>query len=139
MGRLTVDGLDTLREDLAALAALPDSVIDRILDAEADVIAKAQQEETARQWQGDYATGTTSRSIKKGKARKSGDGRAVTVAPQGTNARGTRNAEVAFINEYGKRGQPARPAIRDANERKGQEAVDAGEKAYHAYLDSKKL
>ena len=133
MGRLTVDGLDTLREDLAALAALPDSVIDRILDAEADVIAKAQQEETARQWQGDYATGTTSRSIKKGKARKSGDGRAVT------DARGTRNAEVAFINEYGKRGQPARPAIRDANERKGQEAVDAGEKAYNAYLDSKKL
>ena len=87
MGRLTVDGLDTLREDLAALAALPDSVIDSILDAEADVIAKAQREETARQWQGDYATGTTSRSIKKGKARKSGDGRAVTVAPQGTNAR----------------------------------------------------
>ena len=43
------------------------------------------------------------------------------------------------MNEFGKRGQPARPAIKTANERKEKEAVEAGEKVYHAYLDGKKL
>lgn len=32
-----------------------------------------------------------------------------------------------------------RPALKTANERKEQEAVAAGEKVYHAYLDGKKL
>ena len=43
------------------------------------------------------------------------------------------------MNEFGKRGQPGRPALKTANERKEQEAVAAGEKVYHAYLDGKKL
>ena len=49
MGRLTVNGLDALADDFAALARLPDSVIDGILDAEAEVIAAAQRAEIERQ------------------------------------------------------------------------------------------
>lgn len=139
MGSLSVSGLDGLIDDLDELARLPDSVTDQILNAEADVIAAAQQAETAKQWKGQYWTGTTARSIKKGKVKKTGLDKSITVAPTGKNKRGTRNAEVAFINEYGKRGQPARPAMKTANERKEQEAVEAGEKVYHAYLDGKNL
>lgn len=139
MGSLSISGLDGLIDDLDELARLPDSVTDQMLNAEADVIAAAQQAETAKQWKGPYWTGTTARSIKKGKVKKTGLDKSITVAPKGTNKRGTRNAEVAFINEYGKKGQPGRPAIRTANEQKEKEAVEAGEKVYHAYLDGKNL
>lgn len=139
MGKLTVSGLDELMNDFAALASLPDSVTDAILNAEADVVVSAQQKEAASRWRGPYATGTTARSIKKGKPKRVNGGKSIIVSPQGKNKRGTRNAEVAFINEYGKRGQPARPAISTANARAEQQAVEAGEKAYNSYLDSKKL
>ena len=139
MGSISVFGLDELLGDLDSLAKLPDSVTDGMLEAEADVIAAAQQAQAAKMWTGDYATGTTARSIKKGKVKKTGLGKSITVAPTGTNKRGTRNAEVAFINEYSKKGQPGRPAIRTANEQKEKEAVEAGEKVYHAYLDGKNL
>lgn len=139
MARISVDGLDGLLADLGELAALPDRVVEDMLNAEAEVIVRAQQAETASQWRGEFATGTTARSIRKGRLKKTADGRSLTVAPQGKNARGTRNAEVAFINEFGKRGQPARPAIAAANARAEQEAVDAAEKQLNAFLDSKKL
>lgn len=139
MGRLTVSGLDGLIGDFGDLAKLPGFVTDDILDAEADVIEAAQREEAAKMWKGPYETGTTAQSIKKGKITKTALGKSITVAPKGVNSRGTRNAEVAFVNEYGKQNQPARPAIRTANEKKEKEAVEAGEKVYHAYLDSKKL
>ncbi|MCH5352952.1 MAG: hypothetical protein J1E06_05765 [Acutalibacter sp.] len=137
MAHFEVSGIDALSDDLAALAALPESVLDDILNAEADVI-EAEQRKTAREM-GIYDTGITAGSIKKGKSKKSADGKSITVMPTGTNKRGDRNAEVAFFNEYGKKGQPARPFIRTANERAGDRAVEAGEKVYHAYLDSKNL
>lgn len=140
MGKMSVSGIDALTRDLADLAKLPDSVLSAMLEAEADVIVPAQQK-AAREMLGGkgYGTGATAASIKKGKTKRERDGMTITVAPQGTNKRGTRNAEVAFINEYGKKGQPARPFIRTANERAEKEAVEAGEKVYHAYLDGKNL
>ena len=139
MGTMSVSGLDDLIGDLDELARLPDSVTDQMLNAEADVIEAAQRSEASRMWKGPYYTGTTAASIKKGKIKRTGLDKSITVAPQGHNKRGTRNAEVAFVNEFGKRGQPGRPALKTANERKEQEAVAAGEKVYHAYLDGKKL
>lgn len=139
MGKLTVNGLDALSDDFAALAALPDRVIEELLNAEADIIAEAQRSTAREMLTGEYATGTTAASIKKGKVKKTASGSSITVAPAGTNDRGDRNAEVLFINEYGKRGQPARPAVRTANERAEKEAVEAGEKVLNDYLDSKNL
>ena len=146
MGRLEVNGIDGLMDDLAALAALPDSVVEGILDAEADVILPAQREEIEKQWNGpkNYSTGISAKSIKKGKVKKNKDGRSLSIYPQGTRKRGgrsTRNAEIAFINEYGAPGRhiAARPAIDTANKKKEGEAVDAGERVYNAYLDSKNL
>lgn len=140
MARFEVDGLDALTDDLAELAKLPDSVVDGMLNAEADVLVAEQRKTAEQMLRGrGYETGTTARSIKKGKIKKSGNDRTLYITPTGTNARGTRNAEVAFINEYGKKGQPARPFIRTANERAGDRAVEAGEKVLNAYLDSKNL
>ena len=144
MGRLTVNGIDALSDDFAVLARLPDSVIDGILDAEADVILPAQRAEIEKQWNGpkNLSTGMSAKSIKKGKVKKDRDGRSLSIYPKGTRKRGgqtTRNAEIAFINEYGKRGQPARPAISTANMKKEKEATDAGERVYNQFLDSRNL
>lgn len=142
MGQLTVNGLDALSDDFAALARLPDKVVEDILDAEAEVIIAAQREEIRKQWSGPYSMGFSAKSIKKGKVKKGNDGRYLSIYPQGTRKRGgqtTRNAEIAFINEYGKRGQPARPAIDTANKKKEKEAIDAGERVYNQFLDSRNL
>lgn len=142
MGRLTVSGLDALSDDFAALARLPDSVVEGILEAEADVILPAQRAEIEKQWTGPHSLGISSKSVKKGKVKKDRDGHSLSIYPQGTRKRGkqsTRNAEIAFINEYGKRGQPARPAISTANTKKEKEAIDAGERVYNQFLDSRNL
>lgn len=146
MGRLTVNGLDALSDDFAALARLPDSVIEGILEAEADVILPAQRAEIEKQWNGpkNLSTGMSAKSIKKGKVKKDRDGRSLSIYPQGTRKRGgrsTRNAEIAFINEYGAPGRhiAARPAIDAANKKKEKEAIDAGERVYNQFLDSRNL
>lgn len=144
MAKLTVDGLDSLMDSLEELARLPDRVVEDILNAEADVIVPAQRAEIEARWRGPYSEGISAKSIKKGKVRKGKDGRSISVYPQGTRKRGkksVRNGEIAFINEYGApgRGIAARPAINAANKKNEQAAAEAGEKVYHAYLDSKKL
>lgn len=139
MARLEINGFDDFMDDLMALASMPDSVTDGILDAEADVITEAQKKTMAEMWKGPYSTGDTARAVKKGKVRKNSSGKYITVYPQGRNRKGERHAAVAFINEYGKRGQPGRPAIRTANEQAADKAVAAGEKVYNDFLGSKKL
>lgn len=48
----------------------------------------------------------------------------------------TRNAEIAFINEYGKRGQPARPFIRQAAESAADQIANAGEKVLGDWFET---
>lgn len=147
MARMELDGLDELMDDLEALARIPDSVIEGVLNAEADVIVPAQQKEIQRQWKGPYSQGISAKSVKKSKVKKDRNGCSVSIYPQGTRKRGkkevrtVRNAEIAFINEYGApgRGIAPRPAIGMANAKVEKQAVEAGEKVYHAYLDSKNL
>lgn len=144
MAQLEIDGLNGLLEDLEALAGLPDSVADGILEAEADVIVQAQREEIGRQWKGPYSEGISAGAVKKGKVKEGRAGRSITVSPQGSRKRGgksVRNAEIAFINEYGApgRGIAARPAIAAANAKAEEAAVEAGERVFNAYLDSKNL
>ena len=144
MAQLEVNGLDGLLEDLEALAGLPDSVADGILEAEADVIVQAQREEIGRQWKGPYSEGISAGAVKKGKVKEGRAGRSITVSPQGSRKRGgksVRNAEIAFINEYGApgRGIAARPAIAAANAKAEESAVEAGERGFNAYIESKNL
>lgn len=137
MAKCTTQGLDTLVLDMAEIASLPDDVISDILNAEADVIVEAQKEMAKSM--GVVDTGTMVASIKKGTVKSYGSEKRIYVTPYGSNVRGTRNAEVAFINEYGKKGQPARPFILTANEKGADSAVEAGEKVYTQYLDGKNL
>lgn len=144
MANMEVSGLDGLLGDLEALAGLPDSVGEDILNAEADVIVSAQREEIQRQWNGPYSLGISAESIKKTGVKKELDGSSISIYPQGTRKRGKkriRNGEIAFLNEYGVpgRGIAPRPAIKMATAKAEETAVEAGAKVFDAYLDSKNL
>lgn len=142
MARFDVYGIADLYSDLAALATLPDSVSDAILNAEADVIVEAQRDMMTKMQRGPNYTGTSAKSVKKGRVKRGKKGPYISIYPQGSrkrNGKTYRNAEIAFVNEYGKRGQAPRPAIQTANQQAAGRATEAGEKVYHAYLDSKNL
>lgn len=66
--------------------------------------------------------------IKPAKAKLTADGGYQDITFAGTRVRGNkrvRNAEIAFINEYGKRNQPARPFIGKAMTANDKKMADA--------------
>lgn len=65
---------------------------------------------------GVHRTGTTLNSLSVKGFVKTRDGGFCKVTFDGRNDDGNENSEVAFINEYGKTNQPARPFIATANE-----------------------
>lgn len=140
MANLSTSGLEELLDDLGAIAELPDETILEMLAAEAEVIAAAQAAEAKSM--GVYDTGKTAQSITYDKKLKeTSDGKCIYVYPKGSRSDGNKRrvAEVAFINEFGKEGQPARPFIKTANEKSADAAVDAAAQVYDKYLKSKNL
>ena len=140
MARISVNGLDSLMDDLLAIEELPDEVTEEMLDAEAEIVEEAQVYTGMKM--GVYRSGETLRSITHGKMKRGRDGqRSKYVYPQGTNDKGERNATVAFVNEFGapQRGIAARPFILTANETAADEAVSAAADVYDKYLKSKNL
>lgn len=143
MARVEFSGIDELSLSLKEVAELPDEVIDAMLDARADVVVAAQRQAAKRMLKGPYVTGETSRSIKKGKPKLRDGHRVLYVTPTGSRKRGrakaVRNAEIAFINEYGTRKIPARNFIRTANESCADAATAAEFEVYSRYLEKKGL
>lgn len=140
MPQFKVEGLGELSAALEDMAMLPDEVLDGMLYAEADVVEPAIKAKALAYGVND--TGKLVNSIKRGKVKRSADGRTLSVSAQGSRTRGgitTRNSEIAFLNEYGKRNVPARPFMRDATEESADEAVQAAERVYDEYLKSKNL
>ena len=119
-----VNGLDSFSLSLAELAELPDSVQDDMLLAGAEVVAKIQKKKVLEYGIYDGSSPThVANSIKPGRVK----------------LKETRNAEILFVNEYGKNGQAARPAVRDANEASAEEMTQAQFDVYDQWLKSKNL
>lgn len=128
MAEFRTDGIDSLMLSLQEIAAIPQEVQDEMLNAGADVLVPVQRAKVKKY--GIYdADNTETRHVADsiGKSRpktRKGGGRVIYVTAKGSRKRGkktTRNAEILFVNEFGKRGQKGRPAIRDSTE----EAADA--------------
>ena len=140
MARFNADGLDALALGLEEMAELPDAVAEEMLAAEAEIVEKAQAGTGLRM--GVHRTGVTLSSITHGRMKRGRDGgRVMHVYPKGTNGKGVRTAEVAFLNEFGapKRGIAPRPFILTANEEAADAAAEAAAKVYDDYLKSKNL
>jgi len=138
MAILSTNGLDEYIFSLEELSQIPDSVIDEMLNAEAKVIKKGQEQTASSMLRGKYYRGGVVSGIRVGKPKRTNGGRAVYVTFNGTQ-HGNRIAEIAFVNEFGKKNQPARPFIREANEKNADAAVDAAAEVYDKHLKSKNL
>lgn len=140
MADFSVNDLDGLMLDLMEITELPEDVAEEMLDAEAEIVEDAQIYTGMKM--GVHRTGMTLSSITHGRMKRGKDGgRVKYVYPRGVNAQGERNATVAFVNEFGapKRGIPARPFIKLANEDAADAAVDAAAEVYDKFLKSKDL
>jgi len=159
MGSASTIGLDELISDYAALAALPESVVDNMLSAKAEVIESAQRKTAKSMLSGKYNTGTLAKSIKRTKSKRGKDGRFLSIYPHGSRTRTskfftrkgkviptsggftstTSNAEIGFINEFGTSKQPARPFIDTANKQSEKKATEGAVNVLDAFLKSKNL
>ena len=118
MAGLTFTGSNELQDAFTRIHEIPWDVTERALDSMAKVAA-AEIKSTGeymgiRDEDSDVHILDT---ITTKKAKKTDDGGREKITFDGTRKRGntiTRNAEIAFINEYGKRGQDARPFMKTA-------------------------
>ena len=134
-----LEGLDGIVGSFDELADMPDDVAEAMLNAEADVVLKAQK--STGEAMGVHRTGVTLDSLQKtafARIQQTGNA-SMRVEFVGNNADGNRNAEVAFINEYGKTNQPSRPFVHTANENSAAETTMAAWRIYDNYLKSKNL
>lgn len=141
MAKFEVDGLFDF-SDLVNAEGIPNDVMNKMLHASADVAVEAQKKTASSMLNKGYSTGGLVRSIGKGRIKRTKEGKSISIIFKGSRTRGKRkkhttsNAEIAFLNEFGKRGQPGRPFIQTANEQCTEAAVEAAAKIYDKWLDS---
>lgn len=135
MARIEVTGLGETLISMENIAHIPDSVIREMMEAQADVVMEAQKRTASTMLQGPYYRGGVVSGISKGKFKLTKDGAEHYVVFKGTQ-HGNRIAEIAFVNEYGKKNQPARPFIKTANEQAAGEATEAAAKILHNWQES---
>lgn len=139
----TADGVPFITEEI------PAKVLDAMLRAEADVVEPEIVKNADVMLHGKYWTGTTAGAVtrKKPMYTKDSDGARVRQLlltftgvredkyhnPEKSKEKDRRNAAIAFINEYGARGTPARPFMTKAVDDKEEEAQDAGEAVFETW------
>lgn len=138
MANFTVSGIDEVEAAFRKTAEVPDDVKSNILQRMAQVASTAQARSAVAM--GVYDPESTvhiAEKIKVNKPKITDNGGSVTITFSGTRKRGNkrvRNAEIAFINEFGKRGQPARPFIKSANDKNAAKINEAGQEALDEWL-----
>lgn len=124
MAGFKVEGLNLAQAELEKLAHLPDEGKKEILTNMATVALEEQRKEGMSM--GVYDRENTGRhaidSIGLTKPKLTEDGGKISVTFKGTRTdkrhkKSVRNAEIMFVNNYGKRGQQPRPFVRTANAR----------------------
>lgn len=138
MFSVTTVGLEGLQRALRDLENIPLEVQKDMVDAMADVVVDAQVFTAGTMLQGPYYKGAVARSVFKSKPRMRKSGPYVTISFKGMQ-HGNRLAEIAFVNEYGKKGQNARPFVKKANEISAKASDDAALEVYDKWLKSKGL
>lgn len=139
-----ISGCEELIAAMERIADLPDDVMTNALHAMADKAAeKIQQSGRSMGVYDPESDVHILDTVKKtGKVKRTEEGGTEAVTFTGSRTRGvrtanrTRNAEIAFINEYGKRGQKARPFIRNALEKNGEEITAPAEEIIGGWIEN---
>jgi len=140
MGKIACTGSDKLTEAFASIRDIPFSVTEQALDAMAAVAVREIHDTGEMMKIRDEGSNVHILDhIVTKKATKTDDGGRKKISFDGTRHRGntdTRNAEIAFVNEYGKRGQEARPFMRTALEQNGDLISEPGEKIIGDWIEN---
>lgn len=130
MAKLEITGMDDLNAAFGRLQDVPPDIKTRALNQMADIAAAGIHRSGEALGVRDPESNVhILDKISKSKPKLSASGGYQDVTFSGTRRRGhttTRNAEIAFINEYGKRGQPARPFIGQAMTENEEKIAAAG-------------
>lgn len=135
MARLEFEGLHELHLSFEKIAAIPVDVKARMATEAGKVVAEAHRQKLEQY--GAIETGQLAASIKPGRPKTEGE-ISIEVRPSGSRTRGkksTSNEAIGYIIEYGKRGMPARPWMREANAECEEKAVEAAAKPYEDWLE----
>lgn len=139
MGKLQLEGFEDLNDALNRISDIPQRVTDDALKAMASVAAaRIRASGEAMGVKDPDSSVHILDKIKQGKPKKTASGGYADITFSGTRTRSgrkTRNAEIAFINEYGKRGQPARPFIGTAMARGERQITAAGEEIVGDWIE----
>lgn len=139
MAKIELQGLDELNRAYGKIAEIPWDVTSEALNR----MAAAAEAQVKRSGEAMGVRDAQSSvhildKITHTKPKKTGDGGYSDVTFSGTRTRGrtrTRNAEIAFVNEYGRRGQAARPFIRQAAEQGADQIAAPGEKILGEWME----
>ena len=135
MAKVTVEGLSEIGMSFEQLAEMPESVIDNMLKAQADIFAKQIRANAISMLMGPYWEGAVSASVTIKAPRNIKGQRTVDITFEGTQ-HGNKLTEIAFVNEYGKSGQAARPFVRSAIETKKEAANEEAAAVLYSYEKS---
>ena len=140
MASFKVDGIQELSIALGKVENVPNNIISDMLQAMGEVAKKAI--ESSAKVKGVVDTGMTIASITLKKPKLTASGGEAKISFSGSRTRAkttTSNAAIAFINEFGKKGQPARPFIKDAIDKEGAKIGDAGTEIFNKWLETNGL
>lgn len=139
MAKLELYGFEDLNAAFDRIADIPFEVTEDALDAMAEVavdkIRSTGESMGVRDPESDVHILD---KIKRLKAKETQEGGYENITFKGSRTRDntkTRNAEIAFVNEYGKRTQPARPFIRQALSAHEDEIYAPGEKIVGDWIE----
>ena len=140
MATLELTGFDDLEDAFRRISEIPFDVTAEALDAMAAVAADAIRSTGESMGVRDPESDVHILDrIKPRKPKKTTEGGYEMISSTGTRRRGnttTRNAEIAFVNEYGKKGQPARPFIGTAMNRNADRIQDQAEKVIGDWIEN---
>jgi len=142
MAKFNATGIEGLSLSFQEFAAIPDEVVEEMLDAAAEVTVRAHKRKIRLLQLVD--TGKLAASIRAFKKVKGGK-RSVVVYPYGKHderrGKPVTNNEVGFIHEFGapKRGIPAKQWMRKANEECAPEVEQVEFEIYDRWLKSLNL
>lgn len=140
MASFSVSGIDELNAAFGRIGEIPWNVTEEALNGMAEVAAakvKAQGESMGvRDPESSVHILDTIKPLK-AKPTDSGGRQFITFRGKRTrHGKQTRNAEIAFINEFGKRGQPARPFIGTGMANNEEAITDPGAKVIGDWIEN---
>ena len=140
MATLELQGFEGLEDAFRRISEIPFDVTAEALDAMAAVAADAIRSTGESMGVRDPESDVHILDrVKPRKPKKTTEGGYEMISFTGTRRRGnttTRNAEIAFVNEYGKKGQPARPFIGTAMNRSADRIQDQAEKVIGDWIEN---